>query len=445
MQLVSKESLDDGRVRIVIHADAEELARALDSVYRDFARRASIPGFRKGKAPRALLEQHLGPEQAQRMALEDLAPDALAQGLREAEIVPYVSPELEKAEAGDGGATFVAVVMPRPQVELGEYRGIAAVRPAVEVTEEQLEAELNRLRERYARYEAVSDRAAQAGDLALVDYDLVVDGEVVEGQSTNGYPCQIGSDSLFPELNEKLPGLKPGARVRIPARVPEGRVLAALAGKPGEYVITLRELKQRVVPELTDEMAREAHKVNSVEELREAWRAVLEHVARQEAEDRLRSEILDEVVQGSRISLPQALLRAEAQARLEQLEQDLRASGRRLEDYLEQRKIDVERWLRDAEMQARGDLERTLALEEIARREGIEVSRDEISSQIEAIARRAGASPERVRRNLQEPGIGRLAERVQYSKVLQFLVDNADVTNEQTAAPEPAESREEQP
>ena len=435
---------------IVVKAEPEEVRRAVDAVYRDLARRVAIPGFRKGKAPRSLLEQRLSPQEAERTALDDLAPAAVDEGIRQAGVESFGEPDFERADVeADGSATFVATVTPKPEVELGEYRGLTAVRPVVETTEEQVEAELHKTRERYARYDAVEDRAAQDGDLALVDYELVIDDQVVEGQSTSGYPCEIGSDRLFPELNEKLVGLRSGEQVRIPASFPAEHRDPALAGKQGEYAATVRELKVRVVPELTDEMAREAHSVESVDELRQIVRGLVEEMARREAEERVRNDLLEQVVANSRVEMPPVIARREAQARLERLESDLLSRGRSLDDYLAQEGTDRERWLREEEMKARWDLERLAVLDEISRREGIEVTREEITSEISKIAQRAGASAQRMRRTLQERGVGRIAERLHQHKVLQFLVDRADITSEGAAtsgpAPAPAEPQEEQP
>jgi trigger factor len=350
---------------------------------------------------------------------------------RRSGVEPFTVPQLEKAEVeDDGSAVFVAAFIPKPKVELGEYRGLKAVRPHIEVTDEQVEAQLDQTRERFAGYEQAGDRQAQQGDLALVDYDLVVDGRVVEGQSTHGYPSQIGSDTLFPELNEKLPGAQVGEQVRIPAAFPPDHRDPDLAGKQGEYVATLRELKVRVVPELTDEMAREAHNVESVEALRQVVQQLLEKMAREEAEDHVRESLLEQVVAGSRVEVPHALVRREAQARLDRLETNLRRDGRRLADYLREEGMDTERWLRNEEMSARWALERMLVLDEISGREGIEVSQEEISDEISSMAQRFGSTADRVRKSLQERGVDRLADRIHRHKVLQFLVDHAEVTNE---------------
>ena len=436
MRLVNQEPAEDGRVTITVEAEPAEVSQAVDAVYRDMARRASIPGFRKGKVPRALLEQQVGLDEARRLALEDLAPPAVVDGIKEAGLEPFTVPQLQKAEVeDDGSAVFVASFVAKPKVELGEYQGLTAVRPHIEITDEQVEAQLDQTRERFARYEPAGDRPAQEGDLALVDYDLVVDGQVVEGQSTHGYPSQIGSDTLFPELNEKLPGVKVSEQVRIPATFPPDHRDPALAGKQGEYAVTLRELKVRVVPELTDEMAREAHKVESVEALRQVVQQLLQRMARDEAEDRVRESLLEQVMANSRVEVPRALVRREAQARLDRLETDLRRDGRRLQDYLREEGVDTERWLRNEEMGARWALERMLVLDEIARREGIEVSQDEISNEISGLARRFGSTAERVRKQLDERSVDRLADRIQRHKVLQFLAEHAEITNEGGAEP----------
>ncbi|HUT75207.1 MAG TPA: trigger factor [Armatimonadota bacterium] len=444
MQLVTRETLEDGRVRIIVKAEAEEVSRAVDGIYRDLARRASVPGFRKGKAPRALLEQQVGIEQARRSALDELAPAAVTEGIGQADVEPYSRPELEAAKVeDDASATFIALVTPRPKVELGEYRGLTAVRPAVEVSDEQVEAQLTAVRERHARYEPASDRAAEEGDLALVDYDLEIAGQAVEGQGARGYPCQIGSDNLFPELNERLVGLQPGGQVRITATFPADHREAALAGKQGEYVVTVRELRQRVVPELTDEMAQAAHGVATASELRERMREALTRLAEEDGEDRLHMELLEQIVASTAMTLPPAMVRAEAQAQLRRLEERLRADGINPERYLAERGTDAERWLREQEMQARVHLKRALVLEEIGRREGIEVSSAEVSDEIAGMARRAGTSVERVLKRLHDRDVVRLANRVHHHKVLQFLVDHADITSEGEAATA-AESREEE-
>lgn len=448
MELLNQERAPDGRVTLVVKAAPEQVRQAVEQVYRDLAQRVSIPGFRKGKVPRALLEREVSLEEARRIALDDLAGPTLVAGLRQIETEPYTAPQIEKSELEpDGSATFAASFVPRPKVELGEYRGLAAVRSAIEVTDEQVEAELYKTRERYARYEPAAERPAQRGDVALVDYDLMVEGQVVERQSAQGYPCQVGGDTLFPELSEKLVGLRPGEQVRVPARFAEDHPEPALAGKTGEYVVTVRQVMVRVVPELTDEMAREAHNVESAAELRQMVRALLEALAQQEMEQRLRRDLLEQVMASSRVEIAPALVRLEAEARLERLRSELLARGETLENYLREEGIDLERWLRREEMNARWSLERAFVLEEIARREGIEVSQQEVSAEIAAIARRVGKSANAVRQALREPGVGRIADRMQQHKVLQLLVEHADITNEgePLAAEAPAPQQEGQP
>jgi trigger factor len=431
MQLVSQQPADDGYVRLSVKAEPDELGRAVDEVYRDLARRAKIPGFRKGKAPRALLERQVGIEEARRMALEDLVEPALAAALDQASLEPTLVPKLEKAELEpDGSAIFEMTVLPRPQIELGPYTGLKAVRRVAEVTDQQVEEQLYKTRERYARWEVIADRPAEPGDLALVDYDLVIDGAVVEGQHTHGYPSQIGADTLFPELNDKLPGLRVGEQVRIPAQFPAEHREPSLAGKQGEYVVTLREIKRRVVPELSDEMARAAYGTESVEQLREAVRVTLETMALDEAEERLREGLLDQVMAASRVKAPAALVTREVEARLDDFETRLRRQGLNLRQYLREQGIDRERWQRDEEMSARRAVERMLVLNEIQRREGIEVGEQEVSDEIAAIARRIGSSPERVRKQLKDDGIARIGSRIERHKALQFLVDHAEVTDE---------------
>jgi len=433
--IISQQAADDGQVRLSVKVKPDELRQAVDAVYRDLSRRAKIPGFRKGKVPRALLEQQVSIEEAQRLALEEVAELAVLQALKQAGIEPFLLPKLEKAEVEpDGSAVLEITVLPRPQVELGAYTGLKAVRRVAEITDEQVEEQLYKTRERYTRWEHVTDRPAEPGDLALVDYDLVIDGTVVEGQSTHGYPSQIGADTLFPELNDKLPGLRVGEQVRIPAAFAADHRDSSLAGKQGEYVVTVGEIKRRVVPELSDEMAREAHDADSVEQLRQVVRTLLERIAAQEAEDQLRGDLLDQVMASSRVKVPAALVHRETEARLDSFETRLRRQGMNLAEYLREQGIDRERWLRNEEMSARRALERMLVLDEIQRREGIEATEQEVSDQIAAIAERSGSSAERVRKQLKDEGVERIADRIERNKALQLLVDRAEITNEEPAA-----------
>jgi trigger factor len=426
---------DDGRVALSIEVDAQAMDRAVARVYHQYGRRLSVPGFRKGKVPQAILERYLSPEDAAEEAIEDLAGEGFRQAVEEHRLSPVGRATLEKSDRRDDGSVVITAVVPvRPEVVLGPYKGLKAAKTVAEVTDEHVAAELDKLRGRHAEYRQVEDRGVEAGDLAIVDATLLIDGQPHEQGSATGYPLEVGSDTLFPELNESLIGAGVGEERRVPVTYPADFHRPDLAGKSGEFVVTVRQIKRRELPELTDDFVRRHTSVPSADELRQRIRNTLEAVAEAMAESNLRSSLVDQVVAGSQVEVPAPMVEREAGRHQAALERELDEQGATLDAYLSRRGLSEAAWRRSLEVEARGDVRRALVVDALGDAERLEPAEAEIDAEIALLAREEGRSPEQTRRRLERAGeLDRIINRVYHRKVMEFLVQAAEITTEQAA------------
>jgi trigger factor len=268
---------------------------------------------------------------------------------------------------------------------------------------------------------------------------LLVEGERHDQGSATGYPLEVGSDKLFPELNESLVGARVGEERRVPVTYPADFHRPELAGKSGEFAVTIGQVKERVLPELTDEFAREHTSITSVEKLGERIRRTLEAVAEAMAESNLRNELLGQVVEASQVEVPAAPVEREVARRAEAVEEDVERQGASLESYLARRGLSEQAWRRSLAVEARNDIRRALVLDAIGRAEKIEPTDKEIERELAEQAKEEGRTPEQVRRRLERADdLDRIVNRVYHRKVMEFLVRNAEVTSETAAAQEAA-------
>jgi len=432
---VSIERQDGAVVAFTIEVDAEGVERAVARVYRQHAKDLSVPGFRKGKVPRQILERYLSREAATEQAIEDLANEGFRKAIAEHRLAPVDRATMDKADTREDGSVVIQATVPvRPEVTLGAYKGLKATKAASEVTDEHVDAEIDKLRTRHAEYQPVEGRGVEQGDLAIVDCALLIEGEPQEQGSANGYPLEVGTDTLFPELNESLIGAQVGEERRVPVSYPEDFHREEWAGKSGEFVVTVQQLKARVLPELTDEFVAQHTTAKNVLDLRVRVRSGLQAVAEAVAESNLRAELVGQVVEASQVEVPAEPVAREVERRGAAAEQELEERGGTLEGYLARRGMSEEGWLRSLEIEARNDVRRALVMDAIGRAEGLEPSDEEMEPEIAALAQEEGRTPEQMRRRLERSDeLDRIANRVYHRKIMDYLVEHAEVSSE--AAP----------
>jgi trigger factor len=435
---VQVEELERGETALSVEVPASVVRETRERVLKEVAQRTSLPGFRKGKAPRSLLSRYLDDEQLREEMLERLLPQACQAALEKTGIQSLERPRVEEPNLTEEDCLlFKAIVTRKPEVKLPEYKGLKLTRARSAVSEEQVEAELERLRARHRRFEPVSDRPAQAGDLAIIDYEPAAEGEVKPEAGTKGYPLVIGSDTLFPQLNEALPGLRPGETKTVPVSYPADYSDPELAGRQVEFRVTLRELRQETLPELNDDFARAAGQCQTLEELRAQLRRSLERFAAAVAEAELRSGAVREVVDGAELELPEALVGREVDLAIDRETERLERQGISLEQHLRQSGSNFERWRRELELEARQRVKEALVLDAIGEQEKIEISQEDLEAEVARVARIEEIGEEQARARVLGSGqLERSVNRIFRQKVVDLLVASAEVTEEKAEGAE---------
>lgn len=430
---VEVKPLPGGQVELSVRVPAEPVRGTRDQVLAQFARRANIPGFRRGKAPRAVVERYVDQQALKEQIIDALLTDAYEQAREKAGIKALDLARIANADlTAEGALTFQATLTVRPEITLGDYKGLQATRHITPVTDSQVEAELERIRSRHSHFtELPAESGIAPGDLAVVDYEMFVDGEKREEASASGYPLEVGADQLFPELNKELLGARPEEARDFEVTYPEQHSDPSLAGKTARFHVTVRQVRRRQLPDLDDEFAWQVSDLETMAALRDRIRQNLETIGRAIAEEDLRSQLLRQVSESTSLDIPQALVDRETDRRIDEITQDLERRGLGLQQHLRQAGLSFEDWRADLEAEARQTARRALILDEIGEREKIEVTDEEIEAEIHRLAEAEHMDPDRFRERLHDSAeMNRLANRVYHRKILRFLVDQAQVTEE---------------
>lgn len=428
---VNVEHLDPCTLSLSVEIGAERVGETVKSVYKELSKQVDIPGFRRGKAPQAILERYIPAESVRRRAIERLVKPAYEEALRQASAQPFAEPELEIVQfESDQPFIFKAKVPLPPKVELGEYKGIEVTRQTIKVTDSDVDAELRRLQERHARYDKVEDRGIEAEDYVTGDISSHVEGENKNGPRRT--ILHIGTN--LPEFDASIMGMRPGERRVFSIKYPDDFSDAQLAGKTAEFDVTVESIRVMRLPDLDDEFAKSLGFEN-LDQLREEVRQQLLDARNRESEATVERKILEEIVSRSNVQFPEVMVDYEVQYDLEEIERQLRQQNMSLAQYLEQTGRSKEQLVEELRQAATRRVRNQLVLGEIARREQITVSDEEIDAEIERIAEERNVSVEAVLGYLDAQG-GResLANRLLNRKLFEFLKSVSHIkSGEETA------------
>ena len=430
---VETKQLEGGQVELGVRVPAEPVKKIREEVISSFARRANIPGFRKGRAPRAVVERYLDQDALKEQIIDSLLSDAYDAALEKAGIKALDRARISDQDlAEDGALTFTARVTIRPAITLGEYKGLSATRHITPVTDEQVEAELGRLRSRNAQYGDVPEGASiEKGDLVIVDYDMLVEGEKRADASASGYPLEVGADQLFPELNDVLVGARPEEAKELEVSYPENHSDASLAGKTATFQVSIKQARRRQLPEMNDEFAKQMSGLETMEALRERIRQNLEAIGKAIAEEEVRDQLVRVIAESANLDVPQVIVDRETDRRIDEVTEELERRNLTLHQYLQQNNRTFEDWRADIEADARQIARRALILDEMGEREKVEVTDEELHAEIHRLADAERMDEKHLHERLHETGeLTRLYNRLYHRKIIQLLVDNAQITDE---------------
>jgi trigger factor len=415
------EPLEGNKVKLSIEVDEQEFEKAIDAAFRKIAREVRVPGFRPGKAPRRLLEARLGRETGRQQALSDALPDYYAQALRDTDVDAIAAPEIDiTAGREEGPLAFDAVVEVRPQLKLAGYTGLRVTVPNPAVTDEDIEAQVDRLRANFGELTEV-DRPARDGDHLTIDLKGTRDGEDVPGMTTDDFLYELGSGTVLPELDERLPGARPGDILGFDADLPDG---------PVSFKVLVKSVKEKVLPEVTDEWAGEASEFDTVEELRADIAKRMGMFKRVQASLALRDEAVKALVELVDSDPPAPLVDAEVERRVHDLEHRLEAQRATLAEYLEATGQTPEQILAGLREQAGPAVKADLALRSVADAEGIEPTEGDIDQEIDRLAEAYEMKPAELRRNLERANqMAAVRSDWKKNKALQWLIEHVEVVD----------------
>lgn len=423
------ERLENSRVRLTVECDAAALEEAIQGAYRRVVKRITIPGFRKGKAPRKLIERNYGPEIFFEDAVDILLPKAYKQALEETGIEPVAEPDVnvEKIEIGSG-VTFKIEVDVYPEIELGTYRGLEVEKEKVNITDEDVDRVLREQQNQAAELMAVDSRTdVREGDYAVIDFAGFIDGEPFSGGAAENQMVRVGSGQFIPGFEEQLIGMNVGETKDVVVTFPEDYSAEHLAGKTATFKVTVKELKERVVPELDDDFAKDiSESASTLEELRAEIRKNLEEEAERRTTAAVENRLLDKIAEASKYELPHSLVHHEAEHLADDFLLAMAYRGISREQYLQFTNQTEEQLVSQFEGEAARRLRNHLILEAVAKAEGIEVSDDEVAAEIERQVAEFKDQAEQARTYLEREK-ERIRGTLQRQKALKAIVDSAKI------------------
>lgn len=430
MSLKSSNNVDTNVWELEVSVDGDTFKDAVTKAYLKQRKNITIPGFRKGKAPRAFIEKYYGEGVFYEDALEAIYPDAVASAIEEAKLEPVDTPyDLEIPEMGNDGVTMKFKVTVKPEIELGEYKGLKATKKSTKVTADEVKAELARMQEQNSTVSDVDDRAVKKNDIVVIDFEGFVDGKAFEGGKAEKYELTIGSNQFIPGFEDQIIGHKIGDKFDVNVKFPED-YQADLASKDAVFKIKLHGIKVKEVPALDDEFAKDVSEFDTLDELKKDIKKQLEKRKNDDAENELHNTLLEEVAKGIKAEIPEAMIEKTIDDDVNEYSYRLQSQGLKLETYLKYTGMDMKGFREGFKERAETQVRLNLALEKIIEKEKIEVTEEDIEAEYKKYADAYNMDIDTIKKAVSAESLKpELASR----KAIDLIVDSAVVTEEKAA------------
>lgn len=424
---VNVEKIDNQKIVLEIEIPQAEVAKALDKAYHKIAGQVNIPGFRKGKVPRNILEKRVGKEALLEEAFEIMAPQYYMEAIVAEKIEPVSRPQIEVVTLKeDQPVVFKAIVTPKPEVTLGEYKGVSVAVEATAVTDADVDSQLEALRNRHAKMVVTEGAELQNGDFAIIDFEGSIDGVPFEGGAGKAYPLEIGSGSFIPGFEEQLIGVKAGEEKDVNVAFPEDYHVADLAGKPAVFKVTVQDVKRKELPALDDEFAKEVSEFATIEELKADNKNKLEQAAVTKADNDFKNGALQKAVENAAVEVPDVMVEERIDHMVEDLSLNLQSRGMQLEMYLDYVKMDMNTLRSNYRETATVNVKTDLVLEAVAKAEALELTEEDVTAEFAAMAETYKAPAEEIEKIIRAQGrMGALESSILRKKAIQVIVDSA--------------------
>ncbi len=446
---VKTEAIDQHKVKMTVEVGAEEVQKAFKRAVSDISSRINLKGFRKGKAPRKILEMYIGKDSLAGEAENILINDTWGRALDSEKLTPVTRPEVEMSKFSETeGAVYTATFVKEPEVTLGEYKGLSVPHEHPEISDEAVMEQLTEAAKQNARLEVAEGASLAKGDYAIIDFKGTVDGKAFAGGEGKTYPLEIGSESFIPGFEDQLIGHKAGDDVTVKVSFPEDYFVKDLAGKDAEFATHISDVKRKVIPEMNDEFAKSVSKYDTLEELKNSLKQQMELRALQAAEEAYHNALVDLAVSNAKVDVPVEMIEARIDEMIEEMKLNVEAGEGKFDEYLKAIGKTEADLRKDYKEPAEETVRQGLVLSAIAKAEDLKVTNQDLNMEVYSMAHQFGADPKDVVKIIrQENRLNMLIASVTRKKAAAYIYGAAkrEETKEAPAEEEKAEAKEEKP
>lgn len=423
---VQVENLEKNMAKLTIEVSADDLEKALQAAYLKEKNKISVPGFRKGKVPRAMIEKMYGPEIFYDDAANRLIPDAYAEAADESKLEIASQPKIDVVQLEKGKPfIFTAEVAVKPEVTLGEYKGLEVEKTDTAVTDEEVDAQVEKERDSNARTITVEDRPVQKGDQTIIDFEGFVDGVAFEGGKGEDYPLTIGSDAFIPGFEDQLIGAEKGAEVEVKVQFPAEYHAEDLAGKPAVFKVTVKEIKAKELPALDDDFAQDVSEFNTLEEYKADVRKKLEEKKEAAAKEAKEEAAIAKAIENAQMDIPEAMIDTQTRQMMDEFASRLQQQGLALQQYYQFTGMDNDKLAEQMKPNALKRIQTRLVLEAVVKAEDIKATEEEYKTEVEKMAKMYQMETEKLEQLIGEAEAETMKEDIAVQKAADLIRDTA--------------------
>ena len=420
------EKLEKNMAKLTIEVSAEEVEKAIEKAYQKQKSRISVPGFRKGKVPRKMVEKMYGVGVFYEDAVNDMIPTAYETAVKESELEIVSQPKIDVVQIEAGKEfIFTAEVAVKPEVELGEYKGVEVPKSDVSVSDEEIMAEIDREREQNSRIITVDDRAVEDGDMTVIDFEGFVDGVAFEGGKGTDYPLTIGSHSFIDTFEEQLIGKNIGEEVDVNVTFPEEYHAEELKGKPALFKVTVKEIKKKELPELDNDFVEDVSEFSTVDEYKASIKTKIEEKKADEAKSAKEEATIEKIIEGAKMEIPDAMVDSQVRQMAEDFARRISAQGLTIDQYFQYTGLTSDKLLEQMRPQALKRIQSRLVLEAVADKENFEVTDEDVNNEINDMASAYQMEADKLKDLLTDADKENMKRDIQVKKAVEFVTENA--------------------
>lgn len=440
---VKTEQVEKNLVKLTFEVSSEDFAKAINKAYAKNAKKYSVPGFRKGKVPKSVIEKYYSEAVFYDDAVNDILPDAYEAALKEAGVEAVARPEFDVEEIKKGEpVVFTAIVATKPEVELGEYVGVKVKKVEHSVSDSDVEKEIKAAQEKNARLVPVDNKKIKKGSIVTIDFLGSVDGVEFDGGKGENYDLEIGSNTFIPGFEDQLVGKKAGDEVDVNVTFPEDYHAENLAGKAALFKVKIHEHKVKELPEINDDFASEVSEFDTLEEYKNSIKERLTKAAEERIKTETENAVIDAVLETAKVDIPAPMIADQCERMLDDFAHRLQYQGLDINQYMKYTGASLEQMKESFKPQAEKQLKTTLVLEAIAKKEEISVTDEEVSDKIAEMAKQYNMEVDKLKELMQEKDIENLKEEIAMNKVIDMLVNKAKISKPRAKKAETAKKED---